>query len=347
MTIQRYYRKIIKIKAEASPNVRYALWEISQGMRPSGTIVVPGVLQYAEYLHRRRMWDKVRQSIGLDAEFWEGVDALLFPPDWLNRAEHVNREHRTKLRKREAKAIGIDPGQGVAESVMVAVDEYGILELVAKRTPDTSVIRNDLMAFARKWSVSFSNCLFDLGGGGQQIMDAMREDGYPVRGVGFGEAVTPELKRGIATLDQRVDAKDERYAYLNRRAQMYGELRNLLDPGLNEEGFGIPAEYTELRRQLAPLPLMYDKEGRMYLPPKSKRPGQTGVSIEDILGCSPDHADALVLAVHALLHKSRRNVAGAAEDYTSRSPTPQDEYERDPRNQPVTVLDSEARVWEG
>ena len=43
-------RKIIRIKAEESPNVRYALAEIKAGREPSHRILVPGVKTYATYL---------------------------------------------------------------------------------------------------------------------------------------------------------------------------------------------------------------------------------------------------------------------------------------------------------
>jgi hypothetical protein len=51
----------------------------------------------------------------------------------------------------------------------------------------------------------------------------------------------------------------------------------------------------------------------LTLPPKQRRPGAVGgaPSLTELLGCSPDEADALALAVHALTHRERRAVAGA------------------------------------
>jgi len=48
----------------------------------------------------------------------------------------------------------------------------------------------------------------------------------------------------------------------------------------------------------------------MYLPPKDK-PTTThkGVTIKKLIGCSPDEADSLVLAVYALSY--RESVIGA------------------------------------
>ena len=105
--------------------------------------------------------------------------------------------------------------------------------------------------------------------------------------------------------------QETRYAYKNRRAEMYGELRVLLDPSRGT-GFGLPSEYAELHRQLAPLPLLYDPEGRLYLPPKDKRSStSTELTIKEILGCSPDEADSLVLAVYGMVSKAQIRVLKA------------------------------------
>jgi hypothetical protein len=69
---------------------------------------------------------------------------------------------------------------------------------------------------------------------------------------------------------------------------MYGQLRLLLDPEgdpvtSGRETFAIPAGYAELRRQLAPAPLTYDREGRLKLLPKRK-PGTGQGSGETLVG---------------------------------------------------------------
>jgi hypothetical protein len=115
--------------------------------------------------------------------------------------------------------------------------------------------------------------------------------------------------------DEAIIEKEERYHFKNRRAEMYGTLRVFLDPSLKRyvgnkdefTGFGLPAEYIELRRQLSLIPLSYDQEGRLYLLPKYKRsPNSTERTLTEIIGCSPDEADALVLAIHAMQHLTRR-----------------------------------------
>lgn len=311
----RFYRKIIRIRAEDSPNVQLGLRERAAGRPPSNQVVLPGVLSWADYVKRRQTWDPMRQCIGLDAEFYEGAEAFLYPAEWLNRAERIadllDMSSGGPLARR-VKAIGIDPAEGGDKTSMCAIDEYGVVELISKKTPNTNVIVGEALAFMRKHNVSPLNVCFDRGGGGKQHADRMRDNGYPVKTVGFGESPTLDLRRGISPIKARQDIREEKYAYKNRRAEMYGILRNLLDPAANERGFGIPARYSELRKQLAPIPLQYDGEGRLTLPPKHKKSAtSTEVTLTEIIGHSPDEADALVLATFVMCGKVRRVVAGA------------------------------------
>jgi len=242
----------------------------------------------------------MEQCIGLDGMFYEGAEILMFPPAVLNACEKI--ADAIKGLKRQAKAIGVDPAEGGDKTAMVAVDEMGIIEIVARKTPNTAVIPGEVLQFMRQHNVIAENVLFDRGGGGKQHADRLRQQGYKVRTVGFGEPVQLDLKRGQYQLETRKNIKEQKYVFKDRRAQMYGELMEL-----TQEGYGIPAEYTELRRQLAPIPKTYDEEGTLVLLPK----GGEGGLIE-LLGHSPDEADALVLAVHGLMHKPIRQVAGSA-----------------------------------
>lgn len=306
----RYYRKVIRIKAEDSPNVRKALAQQAEGLTPTGETILPGVLPWADYQKRRATWDRVRQCVGLDAEFWEGADSLLFPPEWLNRAETL--AGRLAGQRRTARAIGVDPAEGGDSTTMAAVDDLGLIELASKKTPDTSVITGEIRAFMRAHNVPAEKVFIDRGGGGKQHADRLREQGYAVQTVAFGEAVTPEIRRGHTPLSDRREAREERTVYKNRRAELYGTLRELLDPGLNPKGFAIPAAYSELRRQLSPIPLTYDDEGRLVLLPKNRKsPGSTEKTLTELLGCSPDEADAVALACYGLRQRVTKVRAGA------------------------------------
>lgn len=302
-----FYRKVIRIKATDSPNIRLAELQKKGGVEPTNEIIVPGVVDYETYEKRRALWDPVRQSIGLEAEFYEGGEVLLCPPLWLNAAELIipNSQHRG------IKTIGCDPGEGGAETSWTVANDTGVLHHEAFQTPNTAIIPNHTMSLMRQWGVSPENVYFDRGGGGLQHADSLREKGYHVQTVGFGESANdPTITRRIKTVQERKDAKEEQYAYVTRRDEMYGLLRLKLDPGVYGR-FGIPSKYAELRRQLSLIPLVYDKEGRLKLPPKEKKSkNSTEVTLREILGCSPDQADSLVLANYGLTRKFSRVIAG-------------------------------------
>jgi len=306
----RYYRKVFRITADQSPNVQLALAEMANGKEPSGRIIVPGVMPYSDYKKRRETWDEIRQSIGLDAQFYEGAELLIIPPQWLGKSAQ-EAERLKGVKKREAKAIGVDPGEGAAETCITVIDELGVLDEIAIPTPDTSVIQGTVIATGRKWNVPATRWMFDRGGGGKQIADRMRDDGYEVLTVAFGDVVAIGPRRGKPFFRERLDVAEARSAYKNRRAQMYGDLASIIDPTADDPPFAIPAHYQELHRQLSLIPKKYDHEGKLVLPPKNRRTSNTNeATMQDILGCSPDRADALVIAVHCMLYGDTRPVAG-------------------------------------
>jgi hypothetical protein len=254
-----------------------------------------------------------RRALGEDwfrqeylVEFVQGGGDPLFPGDWLDRAARL--ADSLKGRPRKAKAIGIDPGEGQASTVWAVVDELGLIKLVSLKTPDTAEVTSRTLQVMREFGVPAAMVLFDRGGGGKQHADRLRAQGHAVRAVGFGEAVAVDARLSREKTGQR----DAKAYYTNRRSQLYGELRELLDPAA--AGFAIPAEYAELRRQLAPVPLWRDPEGRLFLPPKNRKGGDEGgpkVTMNSLIGCSPDESDALCLACHAMLHPQSRLKAGA------------------------------------
>lgn len=322
----RYYRRIIKIKASDSPNVQ------------ARKRLVDGIVDYDTYMKRRTLWDKVRQTVGLDAEFYEGAEVRLYPPDWLERAGQLALQDKNDGRNTRIKAytsmgvdprfyvrrrqfhgpdktvlrrtMGIDTAEGGDDTVWTIVDILGILHQHSMQTADTSDISGITIAFMKQFDVNPNDVLFDRGGGGKQHADYLRRQGYDVRTIAFGESPTSaaDAQRQPSLTYSNMLRREERettYTYLNRRAEMYCLLRfELLDP-INELGFAIPYELTELRRQLAPLPLLYDPEGRIYLPPKDKPNKNVEskiVTLREMLGCSPDEADSLALAVFGLFN---------------------------------------------
>ncbi len=304
-----YYRKIIHIRAEDSPNVKLGLLQEKNGETPTNEMLIDGVKDYETYKKNRIMWDKIQQCVSLDAEFYEGLENYLFPKEWLDRAEKLAEEIRDGSLK--AITIGVDPAEGGDDTCWAIISHKGLIDLVAKKTPDTSIITGETIALMKQYNVRPENVIFDRGGGGKEHADRLRTQGYKVRTVAFGESLVLDPRHGITYISERKDIIEERYTYKNRRAQMYGILSLLMDPSAGS-GFGILKQFVELRRQLSAMPRVYDAEGRLYLPPKNKKsPNSTEVTIRDILGCSPDQADALVLATYGMVEKPRVVSVGA------------------------------------
>ena len=291
----RYYRKVIKIKASQSPNVRHTQAEIDAKRKPTNAILVPGVVDYETYLKRRKLWDKIRQCIGLDADFYEGSEELLFPPDWLNNSERMAKAYHNS----KPTHIGCDPGEGGDSTVWALSNRNCLCKLISKKTVDTVEIVDRTKSLIWEYGIAHENVLFDAGGGGKQHADRLRSGGFNVKLLWFGGAATKPPKRGYKTYKYKLDDLESKYVYLNKRAEMYGLLSTAIDPS-NEIPFGIPAEYTELRRQLACIPKIWD-EGRLRLPPKHRvNPNSKEITMQELLGRSPDEADALVLSTYGI-----------------------------------------------
>src|SRR5580692_2201228 len=207
------YQKVVKIRAVDSPNVRYGLAEQRLGRTPTNRILVPGVKSFRWYQKDLETLNELERCVKLDADFYEGKEVKMFPREWLDRAKE--RHEALRGRHRKASAIGIDPGEGGANTAWAAVDEFGVIEVQSYRTPDTSCIPGDTIAFGKKHGVPPHDWVFDRGGGGFQHANVLRNTGYPVRTVAFGEAVALEIKRGLYPTDVRRENKEERYVYKN------------------------------------------------------------------------------------------------------------------------------------
>lgn len=333
MTNRRtYHRKVIRIAAEDSPNVQLAMEEIARGQSPSGRTLIPGVLSWQEYQTRKKTWDPVRQCIGLSGLFWEGKEFLLYPPDWRSLCEETYR--KLPKYRRKARAIGIDSGAGEANTSWSIVDEYGLIDLRSYQTPNTSVVTGRTLELADRYQVPPEFIGFDAGGGGREHAHRLQSQGFDVRVIDFGGAVTYEQSRVHKTVQQRQHEVEDRAAYTNKRSQMAAELSELMDPGRLESGelwqsrsgldyvgypqFALPPArggsedaLYRLHFQLALIPRMIDGRGRIYLPPKYRRSADSKeVTLVDIIGYSPDEFDSLIVAVHCMLHPRKVRKAG-------------------------------------
>lgn len=313
---------VIHIDGEDSPNVIMGKELEKQGLPPPYPNVIPGVLSYAEYVRRKHKWDKIKQQIRLHGLFYEGAEELLYPPDWLDLAEMAFRAICLKgydwanIRKPVGTvAMGVDAGQGRDLTCWTVVDSIGLVMQDAIPTPDTHKISVRTKSICERFRIDPIRVCFDAGGGGQQIVDHMRatDPKYKeLRTIAFGSSATPPPQEKTKTLNQKQEKVETGWICKNKRAEMYANLRYLLDPSTNERPFAIPEELDLLREELAILPMWFDGDGKMFLPPKDHRPGTKEnpdeITIKKLIGRSPDRADSLVLAIEARDSRVRRIV---------------------------------------
>jgi hypothetical protein len=113
---------------------------------------------------------------------------------------------------------------------------------------------------------------------------------------------------------------------IGARSALASRLQALLE---HPTGFAIPARFETvycekhglgcLRHQLALMPKLYDKEGRCRMLPKDRPTtsdeayaarAKKEKTLIELIGHSPDEADAYVLAVYGMLHKPVISTAG-------------------------------------
>jgi hypothetical protein len=313
---------VIRIDAKDTPNVQLGVELEKAGLPGPYPNVIPGVVSYEEYVRRSMKWDKPKRVRRLDGEFYEGEESLWFPMLWLDQAELAFRLLAPKGYSIDMPRIsgagkilsmGVDCGAGRDLSVWTVIDRLGIVCQETLVTPDTFEISTKTKELLRRFNIQKERVCFDAGGGGKQIVDYMRRHGFPtLRAVSFGSSPTPPVTQKTKQTGQKIDKQELAWVWKNKRAEMYGILRQWLDPSINENVFGIPEELYLLREELAPLPMWFDRDGKAFLPPKDHQPGKqespNELTLKKLLGRSPDRADSLVLAVYALASNARTTI---------------------------------------
>ncbi len=301
----KLYRKVIHIHGLDSPNVQLGQRWKKEGRPGKPPVLIEGLLTYGEYARREKMWDEVQRTTRLFGHFYLGDQAMLFPSAWLDAAMDHDRWAELQQQQRRVEAIGLDVAAGGNDNTCwTLVDHHGIIQQIVLDTPNTMEIVGRTIQLIQEHELFPHWVAIDADGIGKPIADRLAEQGYPVSLVGFGESA------------------DSKSSYKNRRAELYGGLRERLKPGREEGIFVLPPDAHQLRQELAVLPYSLDSEARLMLPPKggsSARPGET--TIRQMLGRSPDEADSLVLAVWVLdKFKPRQDVPEDEYDYDDQTP---------------------------
>lgn len=306
-----FHRWVTRIQATDSPNVQLALLQMARGETPTNEIIVHGVKPWSEYQKNLKIWPEAQQTVSLWADWYEGAEDKLYPLAW--RQFSTTCYAKLKGKRRTAKSIGVDTGQGKANTSVAVVDEYGLMYLESRKLKNPKDVVRMVVRVATRFSVPWHKVFFDLGGGGHEYAGFMREMGYAVRTVAFGGGATKEREPGLKSFDEKTEEDDIKLGYTNKRTEMYGKLSERMDPARGS-GFTIPndrAEYAELHRQMAPIPRRYDSRGKLWLPPKYKHdPESNTQTIHDMIGCSPDELDATVLAEYGRTASDQWSTAG-------------------------------------
>ncbi len=277
-------RKVIHIDARNSPNVIAGVGWCAAGRQGPPPTVISGLLTYADFLRHKQEWDEVQLTTRLYGLFYLGEDAFLFPVDRLDRLMDPKLWSKLKQTERRAEAMGVDVAAGGRDNTCwTLVDHLGLIKQIVLDTSNTMEIPGRTIQLMRDYQLDASQVAMDAGGGGKQIADRLHEQGHYVLPVAFGEGPS------------------DKQAYKNRRGELYGVLREWLNPDREGGPFALPPNAHALRQELAVLPLQHDSEGRLQLPPKNHDSSGSGKkTIRQLLGRSPDRADSLALAVWVL-----------------------------------------------
>jgi len=177
-------------------------------------------------------------------------------------------------------AIGCDVARfGTDETVIYVVRRGCVLHAESWAGQDTMKTAGRLIALAREsglWLDSAWRIAVDDTGLGGGVVDRLHEQGWGVDAVNFGSS-------------PRDWRNEERFT--NRRMELWWGLREWLRGGASLAG--LDADTLDILRSDLCAPKYEQKsDGRIALEPKEK--------IKDRIGRSPDHGDALALAVSVL-----------------------------------------------
>lgn len=206
---------------------------------------------------------------------------------------------------------------------MLPVEGFG-LDVAASRYGDSSV----LAVGGRHGIRAIHECQFsDTQQTMYWVLETARSYGIDLKqgtipiaidwGGGYGNAVGDPLKKmnvhvievhGNATSD--LDSKK----YANKRAELYGEAGRRLDPAgdFRMIPFGLPDDERLRAELVAPAKIYAGHDGeKYYITPKGRRGSDEnymGKTIRELLGRSPDRADAVVYCLCALRDQQRRHL---------------------------------------
>lgn len=188
-------------------------------------------------------------------------EQTMFPMDWLMEAT----QREIEGHEREPLVKGVDCGAGGDKSIIATRRGWQVYPLKRNLTPNAKVLTD--------WVGT--------------DMDVERPDRVFIDTIGIGWAVEDQLRQLKGAVIEAADARrtaDRDDQYFNKRAEMYGRIREALEKGL----LALPDD-QDLIDQLAATRCDYPG-GKLKILDKKK--------LKKLIGHSPDEADALALTFY-------------------------------------------------
>ncbi len=235
-----------------------------------GKLVYPDAVTREWVEEKRRVWGEVSPlwQVKVLGEFPQDADNVLVSVGVLEAAQDATVDV-------EERHIGLDVARfGGDENVCVFVRNRRVEAIRSWRGQDLMQTVGQLRALGTQWGVEPRNWHIDVIGVGAGVVDRLKEQGLRVDGVTASSAPRRDWRKLTGTTKFR-----------NRRAELYWVVRELI----SRKELAIPREHEDIWHELSSIRFSYDSQERVQIEAKE--------DLKKRIGRSPDHADALALAM--------------------------------------------------
>jgi phage terminase large subunit len=255
---------VISISCLDHPNVMAEM----RGQKPP----IPAAVTLRWIEERRRKW-------GERSPLWESRVLGQFPTVGENSIIPLALLEKNAERKIEGiveKHMGVDIARyGSDMSVAVLLENRTLTEMEEWSGASTMESVGRIRYLAKKWGVNPEHIHIDAIGLGAGVVDRLTEEGWYVDGVSVGETAAGDWE----------DLIGDDIRFRDRRAELYWVCRALLE----QKQLCIPRRWADVWTELLTPTYDFHSKGHVMVEAKDKIRARTGGS--------PDHADALVLAL--------------------------------------------------
>ena len=260
--------------------------------RPHVEALIPGQMDYRKYTQIMSKPNPIERAWSGEGHFPpEDADLQVIPPSWLKKPCEEWGKNKDSIR---VTAFGLDLAASEDKdwTVLSAGGPAGVKELYKCRKASAVQILSWLKGVFNQIGIDPFSDYYPIaidwqGAGGHVIADLLEDN---------GASIVRVIPQGSA---------ENRHLYVNKRAETYGQLGDRLNPDSEHlDTFMIPDD-QDLREELVAHEKIYANDMIRYrLTPKQKiRTGADSKiqSLREILGRSPDSADAVTLCYEAIL----------------------------------------------